>query len=165
MNTFKKLVPFCFFLFISCNEIAKDSSRLKKNLKGTVVRIIDGDTFDMLTKQNKVQRIRMNGIDCPERSQDYYTVAKNALEKYIFRQEVELKTFNKDRYGRTIANVYLNNNNINIAMVKNGYAWYYKLYSSDINLDLAEKEAKFKKVGLWRMPSPIAPWDFRKNKK
>ncbi|MES1217719.1 MAG: thermonuclease family protein, partial [Bacteroidota bacterium] len=118
-------------------------------------------TFDVLTKENGTIRIRMNGIDCPEKKQDYYQVAKDALGSFIFKKEVHLVTFGNDRYKRTIANVFINGENINLLMIKNGYAWHYKKYSSDLAFANAENEARDAKRGLWKMKDPVAPWDFR----
>ena len=136
-----------------------------RSVIGKVVKIVDGDTFDILTSNNSTIRIRMNGIDCPERKQDYYQVCKDALGDYIFGKEVSLVTYGTDRYKRTIAAVYIGTENINLKMIANGYAWHYKKYSSDAKMVQAEKEAKLQKNGLWVMINPVAPWDFRTKKK
>ncbi len=152
------------FLLLSCST---KNSIVEKNysLTGNVIKIVDGDTFDILTDSITTVRIRMNGIDCPERKQDYYQVSKDALIKYIFGKNVQLITYGTDRYKRTIADVFYNNKNINIAMIKNGFAWYYKKYSSDKEMAKAEQDARASKIGLWQMANPIAPWDFRRSKK
>lgn len=130
--------------------------------KGIVVKIIDGDTFDLLTQEKNTIRIRMNGIDCPERKQDFYKVSKNALADYIFKKEVRLITTGMDRNKRTIAIVFCNSENINLAMIRNGYAWHFKKYSSDTAFANAEMEARRKNKGLWQMSKPVPPWEFRK---
>jgi len=129
---------------------------------GKVVKIVDGDTFDMLTKEKKNLRIRMNGIDCPERKQDFYQSAKNALANYIFNKEVRILITGYDRNKRAIAMVYQNGENVNLAMIRNGYAWHFKKYSTDTSFANAEQQARLAKRGLWQMDHPIAPWDFRK---
>ena len=131
---------------------------------GKVVKIIDGDTFDMLTPENKTVRIRMNGIDCPERKQDYYQVAKDGLGNMIFQKNVELQVTGRDRNKRLIAIVFCNKQNINLAMIRQGYAWHFKKYSSDSSFARAELEARKKKLGLWKMDNPIPPWEFRNKK-
>jgi len=136
-----------------------------RSVIGKVVKIVDGDTFDILTSNNSTIRIRMNGIDCPERKQDYYQVCKDALGDYIFGKEVSLITYGTDRYKRTIAAVYIGTEDINLKMIANGYAWHYKKYSSDAKMAQAEEEAKLQKNGLWAMINPVAPWDFRTTKK
>ena len=131
-------------------------------MMGKVVKIVDGDTFDLLTTDSSTIRIRLNGIDCPERKQDYFQVCKDALSQYIFGKNVILVTRGKDRWRRVIADVYINNEFINYKMVKNGFAWHFKKYSNDKRLADAEAEARKKKIGLWKMKDPIAPWNQRK---
>lgn len=131
---------------------------------GTVVKIVDGDTFDLLTAGKKTVRVRMYGIDCPERKQDFYQAAKNALAGYIFQKNVLIKITGHDRNGRRIAMVFCNKQNINLAMIKNGFAWHFSKYSADINFAQAEKQARRAKAGLWKKPGAIAPWEFRKRK-
>ena len=151
-------------MLLSCT--AKNTTIGKDNsINGKVIKIVDGDTFDILTDNNITIRIRMNGIDCPERKQDYYQVCKDALAEYIFKKNVNLITYGKDRYNRTIADVFYNKQNINLAMIKNGFAWHYKKYSSDPVMAKAEQDARVAKIGLWQMGNAIAPWDYRKNKR
>ena len=130
--------------------------------QGTVIKIVDGDTFDLLTKDKRTLRVRMYGIDCPEKKQDFYQSAKNALAGYIFKKNVQLKITGYDRNKRTIAMVYSNRQNINLAMIKNGFAWHFSRYSSDSNFAQAESQARKAKAGLWKKPDPVAPWVFRK---
>ncbi len=133
-------------------------------LEGTVVKIIDGDTFDLLTRQKNIYRIRMYGIDSPERRQDYYKVAKDALAGYIFNKEIKLVSKGRDRNKRIIAIACCDDKNINLAMVRNGYAWHFKKYSSDKTYADAEKKARMGKRGLWQSKNPLAPWEFRKKR-
>ncbi len=127
-------------------------------LSGKAIKIVDGDTFDLLTKDKKTLRIRMNGIDCPERKQDFYQSAKKALSGYIFSKEVNLVTNGHDRNKRIIATVYCNGENINLAMIRDGMAWHYKKYSADTVFANAEKQARLHRKGLWSHDNPIAPW-------
>lgn len=159
-----KILLLYSLMLLSCSS--KNNTIGTDNLiNGKVIKIVDGDTFDVLTDDKITIRIRMNGIDCPERKQDYYQVCKDALAGYIFGKDVKLITFGKDRYTRTIADVFYNMQNINLAMIKNGFAWHYKKYSSDSIMAKAEEEARATKIGLWKMKNPIAPWGFRKFKK
>ena len=160
MYKLKLLIPLAFIL-PSCTSLWEKQSSVKDELNGIVVKIVDGDTFDLLTKENTTIRIRMNSIDCPEKKQDYYQVAKDALATYILKKDVQLITFGKDRYGRVLANAFSNGQNINLAMVRDGYAWHYKKYSSDTAFAKAENEARAAKRGLWQMANPIVPWDYR----
>jgi micrococcal nuclease len=157
-----KLILFTCLLLINSRQALWQSPLNTVEQTGKVVKIVDGDTFDMLTKEKNTLRIRMNGIDCPERKQDFYQSAKNALAGYIFNKEVKLLITGRDRNKRTLATVYCGGENINLAMIKNGYAWHYKKYSSDTTYAKAEQEARLTRKGLWRMDNPVAPWDFRK---
>ena len=154
---------FLLFLLLSfCFVPSALAQKMSKTITGKVVTIIDGDTFDLLTEDTVKFRIRLNGIDCPERKQEYYKVCKDALSQYIFSKNVVLTTHGTDRWKRIIADVYVNNTLINYQMVRNGYAWHFKKYSKDKALAQAETEAKKEKTGLWKMKDPVAPWKHRK---
>ena len=140
-------------------------SRSNQHLTGTVIKIVDGDTFDVLTAGNNRIRIRLYGIDSPERSQDHYRVCKNALGQFIAGRLVRLVPHGKDRNKRLIAEVFLNGENINLKMINNGYAWHFKKYAPDALYAKAEISARSAKRGLWQMAGAVAPWDFRKMKK
>ncbi len=156
-----RLILLVLLLFFNCVEAQNKLTVNDTGQTGTVVKIIDGDTFDLLTKEKKTIRVRMNGIDCPERKQDFYKVSKNALADYIFKKEIRLLITGRDRNKRTIAIVYYNGININLAMIRNGYAWHYKKYSADTTFAEAEKKARARKKGLWQMNNPVPPWEFR----
>jgi len=157
-----KLVLFTCFLLFNIPEAHQQSPLNTPNQNGKVVKIIDGDTFDILTKEKKTLRVRMNGIDCPERKQDFYQSAKNALSGYIFNKEVKLSITGYDRNKRAIAMVYHNGDNINLAMIRSGFAWHFKKYSTDTSFAKAEQQARLARKGLWSMDHPVAPWEFRK---
>jgi micrococcal nuclease len=131
-------------------------------ITGKVIKIVDGDTFDILTKSNITLRIRMNGIDAPERGQEYYKICKQGLASLIFKKNVTITTFGWDKYKRTIANIYLDKKLINLTMVEKGWAWHFVKYSASDALAKAQSNAKLKKLGLWQMQNAVAPWEFRK---
>jgi micrococcal nuclease len=151
---------FLFALF-ACNG-ADETPKLD----GKVVSIADGDTFTLLTPENKQVKIRLHGIDCPERSQDYGTVARQKLSDLIFGQPVRIEEKDTDRYGRTIAIVYnVKGVNINEQLLKEGLAWHYTAYDKNPAWTALEQQARRQKAGLWAQPAPIAPWEFRKIKR
>lgn len=136
-----------------------------KEISGTVIKITDGDTITVLDSNKKQYKIRMNGIDAPERRQAYGTKSKDALGKFIFKKEVLIKWDHRDKYKRIIGDVYLKNEYINLKMVEDGWAWHFKRYSKSQKMAKAEKEARKKKKGLWAdSKEQIPPWDFRKKK-
>ena len=148
-----------FVLFIH----AQPSNDPPKPFTGKVVSIADGDTITVLL--DKVQhRIRLQHIDAPESGQDFGTKAKKVLGDKVFGQEVKIVWIGRDKYKRILGEVHLDDRNINLEMVKEGFAWHYVQYSKSQEYAKAEKEAKEKKLGLWAMGSPTPPWDFRRGK-
>lgn len=127
---------------------------------GKVVGVIDGDTFDMMQGGKKI-RVRMFGIDAPERKQDYYQKSKEALSSMIFQKRVRLKSKGRDRYKRELAEVYVGDKWINYEMVYAGMAWHFTRYSKDARVAKAEQLARTAKRGLWSMKA-VAPWEFRR---
>jgi micrococcal nuclease len=91
-----------------------------------VVSVLDGDTIEVL-HDDRAERIRLSGIDCPEKGQAYGKRAKQAASALVFGKQVTLQTFGKDKYGRTIADVLLlDGNNVNHELVKEGWCWWYR---------------------------------------
>lgn len=134
------------------------------SFEGKVISVIDGDTIEVL-KDGSAVRIRLNGIDCPEKTQAFGSRAKQFTSGMIYGQLVTVKEKELDRYGRTIADVYLQDGTwLNKALIDSGYAWHYKAYSKDQVLSNAEIQAKKSKIGLWIDPAPVAPWEFRKKR-
>ena len=126
----------------------------------TVVGVADGDTITVLRDRQQI-RIRLDGIDCPEGGQALSNRAKQFTSARVFLREVTISPRDVDRYGRTVARVYVDGKDVSLELVKAGMAWHYKQYSSDPLLAQAEIEARNAKAGLWADPHAIAPWDFR----
>jgi endonuclease YncB( thermonuclease family) len=151
---FKTLVVSLLFL-IGCFASAEE-------IKGKVVSIADADTITVLDASNTQHKIRFDGIDAPEKGQDYGTKATEALKLAIGGNPVRVITTGKDKYGREIGTVYVGDKNLNSWLVKNGWAWHYTKYSTDAKLAELEKSARIARAGLWAdSKAPIAPWDFR----
>ena len=129
-----------------------------------VVGVHDGDSITVLSSSNQQIKVRLEGIDCPELKQDYGQKAKQYTSSLCFQKQVRIETTGKDRYGRTLAFVYVGNTCINRELLKAGMAWHFKKYNSSSELGKLESTARSKKTGLWSQPSPIPPWDFRKKK-
>jgi micrococcal nuclease len=137
-----------------------------QTIVGKVVGIMDGDTFKLITKDSTLLKVRLANIDCPEKKQPFSAKAKQFVSKAIFSRKVTIYVLKKDRYRRLIANVIYNDSlNLNHELVKNGLAWHYVKYSKDTMLQTFENTARIKKIGLWLDENPIAPWDWRINKK
>ncbi len=130
-----------------------------------VIAIKDGDTVELL-KDGKPLRVRLQGVDCPEKNQDYGTRARQFTSDLAFGKFVQLVVHDVDRYGRTVGEIILpDGRNLNHELVKNGFAWHYTAYSKDQELARLEAEARAEKRGLWEGPSPQAPWEFRQSRR
>ena len=161
-----KIGTLIFFLFLSSVNVKvnldfKSSQNLTFTAK--VIRILDGDTMEVLYK-NKPLKIRLAHIDCPEKrgKQPFGNQAKIALSNLCFGQNVTVLGENYDRNKRLIA-VIINQKkqNVNQEMVKQGMAWHFKKYSKDVAYSKLEAEARKNKIGLWKDTNPIAPWAWR----
>src|SRR5688572_12448697 len=149
---------FLLFLFVSCADDKNGTGQV--TLSGKVVRIADGDTFTVLTEEKKQVKVRLYGIDCPERGQDFGQVARQKLSDLIFSKTVFIEEIDKDRYGRTVAIVYdEQRHSINEVMLHSGLAWHYKVYDDDKAWSRLEGEAKRKRIGLWSQPHATPPWE------
>jgi micrococcal nuclease len=145
-----------FFLFLVSSSFQNNNTPYK------VIGLSDGDTVDILVNNMPV-RLRLDGIDAPEKGMPYNKKAKQFLASQIFGKQVTIKNLGLDKYKRTIAKIYLNNKDINLLMLEKGWAWHYKKHNSETSYSQAELRAKAAKIGLWADPStPIAPWEVRK---
>lgn len=134
-----------------------------QTLTGRVVSIADGDSITVLSDGVQV-KIRLVGIDAPERKQPFGTRAKEHLASLVHEKEVTIETAGQDRYGRTLGTVFVGGRNINHAMVESGFAWQYVQYSLDKRLMILEHDAREFRRGLWADPEPVPPWLWRKRR-
>ena len=151
------------YLFLFLLSVLSCSNAPNNELTNKVVGISDGDTFTLLTSENDQIKIRLFGIDCPEKSQDFGEVAKQKLSELIYKKPVRFITKDKDRYGRIVAIVYTANGMcVNEEMIKSGLAWHYKIFDKNPYWDVLEIAARKEKVGLWVDSNPTPPWLWRK---
>jgi endonuclease YncB( thermonuclease family) len=137
-------------------------------LLGHVVVVSDGDTITVLddTKQRHV--IRLMGIDAPEKAQAFGQTSKESLSELVFNKEVSVTWHKKDRYGRSVGQVYVDDTDVCLEQIKRGLAWHYKQYEREQSVEDrsryadAEKEARIAKEGLWVDEQPTEPSKFRK---
>jgi endonuclease YncB( thermonuclease family) len=141
------------------------TSVFASNYTGKVVGVIDGDTIEVLHNQYP-ERIRLSGIDCPEKGQAFGKRAKQAASALVFGKDVTLQTHGHDKYGRTLADVLLpDGTNLNHTLVKEGWCWWYRKYAAgDVVLEELETRARASGIGLWADPQPVPPWEWRKRK-
>ena len=151
---------------------------LRADFTAKVQRVVDGDTVHVVNKAGKKFKVRLTGIDAPEKNQPYGLAATYKLTEILINKLVLLKSkpnngkpYTIDRYKRVLAKIILDGKDINLSQVLTGYAWHFKRYQkqqspSDRELySEAEIDAKKNKLGLWGEKNPIAPWKWRKIKK
>ena len=126
---------------------------------GRVVAVADGDTLTVLVDQQPI-KIRLEGIDAPEKKQPHGQESKQALSDMAFGRYVLVLWREQDRYGRTLGHV-LAPTWTNYQLVSQGHAWHFKRYSDSEALAGAEQDARAAQRGLWA-GEPVAPWEWRK---
>lgn len=135
---------------------------------GRAVGVADGDTITVLRDRRDQVKIRLYGIDAPESGQPFGKAAKQSLSSMVYGQSVEVEVMDTDRYGRTVARVFVDGDDVNAAQLRSGYAWLYAQYCKDwVCDDWTELEAKARssRVGLWADQNPTPPWQWRRDKK
>ena len=127
------------------------------------IRVVDGDTIRAEAKGKEI-KIRLVEIDAPEMNQPFGAQSKNFLNRLLYEKDVTLIAQGEDRYGRVLGNLFSNELNVNMLMVKFGFAWVYDEYAKNSSLYKYQDQAKAENLGLWRAKDPIAPWVWRKQK-
>ncbi|MCB9784417.1 MAG: thermonuclease family protein [Candidatus Omnitrophica bacterium] len=130
-------------------------------LSGTVLTVADGDTMTLRVDGQKV-KVRLQGIDCPERQQAYGQEAGDFIREQVQGEQVEVRKLGVDQYDRVLGEVFLNGENLNKELLREGLAWWYEKHARDRTdyRDLQD-EAKREGRGLWSDPDAIPPWEFR----
>lgn len=131
---------------------------------GKVVGISDGDTITVM-HDGRGEKIRLYGVDTPERHQNFGDRAKAFTSDQVFGREVTVEPIDRDRYGRTVALVYAGRTCLNEELIKAGLAWLYTKYCKRTFCGYwkgNEKAARKARKGLWSQPKPVPPWKFRR---
>ena len=148
-----------FFLLLSAPAWA---------LSGRVVGVADGDTITVLTAIKQQIKVRLYGIDCPEKKQAYGDRAKELTEAVVFGKIVRVEVMGHDLYGRTLGIVYgPGGPALNRELLMNGLAWVYKKYCKRpecVRWRNDETAARSARQGLWSDGSPTPPWVYRKTR-
>jgi endonuclease YncB( thermonuclease family) len=135
---------------------------------GRVVGIHDGDTLTVLDGSQRQHRVRIAGIDAPERAQAFGEAARENLARLAFGKTVALRCAKRDRYGRAVCSVFAGGRDLGLEQVRGGFAWWYREYAHEQNAAeraayaTAEREAREGQRGLWRDAAPTAPWAWRR---
>jgi endonuclease YncB( thermonuclease family) len=151
-------------------------------LEGKVVGVSDGDTVTVLDASRTQHKIRLAGIDAPEKGQAFGQRAKESLSSLVFARTVRIEWTKEDRYGRKVAKVLVaeagcttascpKTLDAGLAQLTTGMAWWYRKYANEQSAEdrgryeSAETEAKARRAGLWRDADPVAPWDWRRSRR
>jgi endonuclease YncB( thermonuclease family) len=135
-------------------------------IRARCVGVTDGDSIRVLAPSNQMLRIRLAWIDSPESSQAFGQRAKQALSELVFGKDVELRSYGLDKYGRTLASVFVDGKDVCLKQVRRGYAWVYEKYIVNSPVEIqtiyraAQDRAQRLGLGLWSS-NPIPPWEFR----
>ena len=151
-------------LLIQCWLAAILTTAAPQEFSGRVVGIADGDTITVL-HNGVAERVRLYGIDCPEKSQAFYRAAKEYAAQRSFQEAVTVRVRGRDRWNRTIGEVVLPGGQLlNHQLIREGLAWWFRKYAAgDEELRLLEDDARAAKRGLWADTNPVPPWEFRKH--
>jgi len=128
---------------------------------GRCVGVGDGDTVSVKLSRGAV-KIRLEGIDCPELGQDFGMRAKQFTSNLVFGKTVQVLPYYPDEYGRIVGRVFVDGKDVSLELLKAGLAWHYKRGRYDPALAEAESAARRDKNGLWAMPNPVPPWEYRR---
>jgi endonuclease YncB( thermonuclease family) len=153
-----------------------------KTLKGRTVKIADGDTVTIVDDSGYIHRIRLAGIDAPEKDQPYGDVSKENLIGLVSGKTVIIEYEKRDKYKRIVGKVLVDppgdvfcmtldcvkKVDVGLEQIKAGLAWHYEYYQMEQSEEdrrlcsEAEQEARKKKIGLWKDNEPMAPWEWRR---
>jgi len=132
-----------------------------------VIGITDGDTLTVIDSKRQTLKVRLAGIDAPEKGQDFGVRAQQSLSELVYGKDVTLLSRKVDRYGRLVGKILIGSLDANLEQIRRGFAWHYKEYESEQSASdrkdyrYAERLARLANVGLWSLPKPIEPSAFR----
>jgi micrococcal nuclease len=144
------------FAFAWALLVAKVAYAQRPDLEGKVIRVIDGDTLDILV-DGKQRRVRLEGIDSPESTQPFYHEARQALSDKVLDKQASVKVTGR-HFERLVDVVTVGGMDVNRVQVAAGLAWHFAELNKDTELAAAEQKARATNAGLWRDDLPLAPW-------
>lgn len=165
----KRLIP--FLLAAAVCSVAQ-----AETIEGRVVGVSDGDTITVLDRDQRQVKIRLSGIDAPEKAQPYGQRSKQNLSGLVFNKEVRVEWHKRDKYKRTLGKVWVQppdcnecakTLDANLAQLTAGMAWWYRQYAKEQPIEdqnrysQAEADAQTRGIGLWADPNPMPPWVWR----
>lgn len=136
-------------------------------LAATVVQVMDGDTISLLTRNGTSYKVRLIGIDAPERDQSGWQASQMGLITLAMGRSASVKWQSTDSFGRLVARVTVEGKDLGLEQLRAGHAWYSRDYARDLSeseaktYEAAEAKARRLKLGLWKEPGARPPWEFR----
>ena len=136
-----------------------------ESIQGRVISVADGDTLTIVDAHEHQHKIRIAGIDAPERRQAFYEASRQNLAKLTFDMIVMVEWYKKDKYGRLVGKVEVARQDVGLAQVRAGFAWLFRQYAGEQTIfdrsqyESAELEARINYRGLWKLQNPIPPWE------
>lgn len=145
------------------DENQKHSPQL---LEGTCVGVADGDSFLLELPGGERVRVRLFGIDAPEKDQELALPARKTLTRLVYDKFIRVEVQDIDQYGRYVGKVYVGARYVNRFMLKEGLAWHYRHYAAhDEILADAESRARMAARGIWAADTPVRPRNFRSERR
>ena len=148
--------------------LALPLSAIAAEWQGTVVGVADGDTLTLLDASKTQHRIRLDGIDAPERTQPHGQRARQSLAELAHGRVAHADCPKIDRYGRAVCRVIVDGIDVGLEQIRRGYAWHYVKYAHEQRAAdrekyaRAESDARSASAGLWSVSDPVPPWDYRR---
>ncbi len=135
--------------------------------KVKVRKVFDGDTVNVQDANGKIYKVRLYGIDAPEKGQPFANKAREFVYYETKNKEFTIEIHDVDKYKRQVVVLYDENGiSLQEKILENGYAWVHPYFCHDVMIcpgyEKAEYEAREEKLGLWQERSPEAPWEFKK---
>jgi endonuclease YncB( thermonuclease family) len=158
-----KSLTAAFLLVLAASAL----SAAPESFEARVIRVIDGDSIEVRVSSAPPFEIRLVGIDAPEKGQAFGDVAKKNLAALVNDRNVRIEWADKDSRGRILGKVFLRSRDVNLAQITAGLAWHYKYYENEqsepdrLTYGKAEQDARSQKLGLWKDPNPMPPWEKR----
>ena len=162
--------------FTSFFPVPALSDSVIRTIEGKVTKVADGDTITVFDSNKEQHRIRLAGIDAPEKRQPFGNASRKMLGELVAGKEVRVEFEKYDHYRRIVGKVLVTpidcsncdkTIDVGLAQITSGMAWWYRKYAHEQSpedqgrYEFAEQEAKAKKVGLWQDKNPVPPWEYR----
>ena len=149
-----------FFVFLFLIQL--NSGVVAEEFRAKVITVIDGDTVLLVRQSNQPIKVRLVGIDAPEKAQEYGPESKASLLEMVLHKQVLVSSKALDDYGRLLAEISVGGLNVNQEQVRRGMAWDYSRFHGNHELAVLQHEAQQARRGLWASASAIEPSKWRK---